>query len=107
MSLKRQVASGMFWVALAQMFGQGLTMLVGLILPKLLTPSQMGLAGMAMLAVSAVELFQDAGLESALIYRREGVKEASDTVFVTVIVSSVVICLGVILAAPLIAPFLP
>ena len=105
MSLKRQVAGGMFWVALAQMFGQGLTMLVGLILPKLLTPSQMGLAGMAMLAVSAVELFQDAGLESALIYRRAGVKEASDTVFVTVIVSSVVICLGVILAAPLIAQF--
>ena len=105
MSLKRQVASGMFWVALAQMFGQGLTLLVGLILPKLLTPSQMGLVGMAMLAVSAVELFQDAGLESALIYRREGVKEASDTVFITVIVSSVAICLGVILAAPLIGRF--
>ena len=105
MSLKRQVASGMFWVALAQMSGQGLTMLVGLILPKLLSPAQMGLAGMAMLAISALELFQDAGLESALIYRRKEVKEASDTVFIVVIASSLVIFLVAYIAAPLIGRF--
>jgi PST family polysaccharide transporter/lipopolysaccharide exporter len=105
MSLKRQVASGMFWVTVAQFAGQGMTMFVGLILPKLLTPSQMGLMGMAMLAVTALELFQDAGLESALIYRREGVKEASDTVFVVVIIISLFICLVIMAAAPLIAHF--
>jgi O-antigen/teichoic acid export membrane protein len=105
MSLRRQVASGMFWVAIAQMSGQGLTMLIGLILPKLLTPSQMGLVGMAMLSISALELFQDAGLESALIYRRTEVKEASDTVFIVVIASSFIICLVAILLAPLIGRF--
>ena len=105
MSLKRQVASGMLWVAVAQTAGQGLTLLVGLILPKLLTPSQMGLVGMAMLAVSALELFQDAGLESALIYRRNDVEDASHTVFVAVIVSSFIICLGAIIAAPLVGRF--
>jgi PST family polysaccharide transporter/lipopolysaccharide exporter len=58
-----------------------------------------------MLAISALELFQDAGLESALIYRRKEVKEASDTVFVVVIASSLVIFLVAYIAAPLIGRF--
>ena len=105
MSLKRQVAGGMFWVTVVQMSGQGITMLVGLVLPKLLSPSQMGLAGMAMLAISALELFQDVGLEAALIYRRKDVKEASDTVFIVVIVSSLIIFVIAYMFAPLIGRF--
>lgn len=105
MSLKRQVASGMFWVSLAQVVGQGLVMLVGLVLPKLLTPAQMGLAGMASITISAIELFQDVGLESALVYRRKDVEEASDTVFLSVIVSSVILYLGLFAAAPLVGQF--
>lgn len=105
MSLKRQVASAVFWVALAQVAGRTLTFLVNLILPKLLAPSVMGLAGMAMLAVSALELFQDIGLESALIYHRKNVEEASDTAFVVVVLSSLVLFATAFAAAPLVGRF--
>ena len=41
--LKRQVASGIFWVALGQIFGRGLGYVTTLILAKLVTPAEFGL----------------------------------------------------------------
>jgi O-antigen/teichoic acid export membrane protein len=103
--IKRQVASGLVWVALAQVMNRGLAYLTTLILAKLLAPSMFGLMGMAMLAINALALFQDIGFESALIYRRKNVQEASHTAFYTVIISSVAIFLIIVAAAPLIAGF--
>ena len=79
MSLKRQVASGFFWVTLAQLAGRGLSFVTTLILAKLLAPSMFGLVGMAGLAIAALQYFQDAGFDAALIYRRDEVDEASHT----------------------------
>ena len=45
--LKRQVASGLFWVALAQVVSRGLAFVTLLILAKLVAPSMFGLVGMA------------------------------------------------------------
>jgi PST family polysaccharide transporter len=103
--LKRQVAAGVFWVALAQFAGRGLAYLTTLILAKLLTPDVFGLVGMAMVAMNALALFQDFGFESALIYRRKDVQEASHTAFYTVIASSLLICAVAIAVAPLVARF--
>ena len=103
--LKRQVASGFFWVALAQFASRGLGYVTTLILAKLLAPSMFGLIGMAMLAINALALFQDIGFESALIYRRKDVDVASHTAFITVIISSVLITILAVGLAPVIAGF--
>jgi O-antigen/teichoic acid export membrane protein len=103
--LKRQVASGFFWVAVAQFASRGLGYVTTLILAKLLAPSMFGLMGMAMLAINALALFQDIGFESALIYRRKDVDVASHTAFYTVIVTSVLITILAIALAPVIAGF--
>lgn len=106
--LKRQVASGMFWVALGQIFGRGLGYITTLILAKLVTPQQFGLVGMAGLALAALALFQDVGFEAALVYKRgakRDVDAASHTAFYTVILTSLVICAIAMLGAPLVADF--
>ncbi len=103
--LKRQVASGIFWVTLANLIGRGLSYVTMLILAKLLDRADIGLMGMAMLAINALALFQDIGFESALIYRRKNIAEASDTAFYTVIGTSALITLVAVVAAPLIASF--
>jgi O-antigen/teichoic acid export membrane protein len=105
MSLKRQVAGALFWVALAQVIARGLTFVTTLILAKLLDPANFGLVGMAMLAINALALFQDIGFESALIYRRKDVEEASHTAFVTVILISLGIYLIILGTAPLVGHF--
>jgi O-antigen/teichoic acid export membrane protein len=103
--LKRQVASGIFWVATAQIISRGLAYVTTLILAKLLSPAAFGLVGTAMLAINALAIFQDLGFESALIYRRKDVETASHTAFWTVIVMSIAITALTVGFAPLIAQF--
>jgi O-antigen/teichoic acid export membrane protein len=105
MSLKRQVASGFFWVALAQLAGRGLSTIVTLILARLLAPALFGLVGMAGLAIAALQYFQDIGFDAALIYRRDEVEEASHTAFITVILSSLAVYLIAVVTAPWVAAF--
>ncbi|OQA40642.1 MAG: Teichuronic acid biosynthesis protein TuaB [Chloroflexi bacterium ADurb.Bin325] len=103
--LKRQVASALFWVALAQVASRGLAFVTLLILAKLVAPAMFGLVGMAMVALNALALFQDIGFESALIYRRKALDEASHTAFVTVILSSLALTVLALAAAPLVGRF--
>ncbi len=105
MSLKRQVASGFFWVALAQVVGRGLSFVTTLILAKLLAPALFGLVGMAGVAIAALQFFQDMGFDAALVYRRDDVSEASHTAFFTVIATSLLVYLVAALAAPAVGVF--
>lgn len=103
MTLKRQVASGFFWVALAQMTSRLLSFVTTLILARLLSPSAFGLVGTALLAIAALQYFQDIGFDAALIYRRDEIEDASHTAFWMVLASSLVIFLLTEAAAPAIA----
>jgi len=105
MSFKRQVASGFFWVTLAQLAGRGLSFVTILILAKLLAPSMFGLVGMAGLAIAALQLLQDAGFDAALIQRRDRIDEASYTAFFVTVASGLGIYLVAFLAAPLVGVF--
>ena len=105
MSLKRQVAASFFWVGLSQLAGRVLSFFTYLILAKLLAPALFGLVGMASLAIAALQFFQDIGFDAALVYKRDGVEEASHTAFFAVIASSALVCLVAILAAPAVALF--
>lgn len=105
MSLKRQVATSLFWVALSQFLGRVLSFFTYLILAKLLAPSLFGLISMAGLAIAALQFLQDVGFDAALIYRRDDLEEASDTAFFVVIASSTLIFLIAASAAPLVAAF--
>lgn len=104
-ALKRLVVGGFFWMTLSQLASKGLSYVTLLILAKLLEPSVFGLANMATLAILALALFQDIGFESALIYQRKNVEQASHTAFATVILSSVAIYLIAVVAAPLVSFF--
>jgi O-antigen/teichoic acid export membrane protein len=57
----------------------------------------------AYLAIGALQLFQELGFSSALIYRRDRVEEAASTTFIVVLVSSVVLYAVAWLSAPLVA----
>lgn len=105
MSLKRQVATSFFWVALSQLLGRVLSFFTYLILAKLLAPSLFGLVSMAGLAIAALQFLQDVGFDAALIYRRDDLEEASDTAFFVVIASSTLIFVIAASAAPLVAAF--
>ncbi len=105
MSLRHQVVGGLFWVGLAQLTNRALSFLAMLVLARLLTPAAFGLVGMASLAIAALQYFQDAGFDAALIYRRGDITRESYTAFVTVIASSLLVYLVAVAGAPLVAAF--
>jgi O-antigen/teichoic acid export membrane protein len=91
MSLKRDVGIGLFWVAIATAGSKGLSLLRKLILARLLVPSDFGLVAYASLTIGVLDLFKEMGFSSALIYREEDVEEASNTTFIDVIASSILL----------------
>jgi PST family polysaccharide transporter len=90
------VAIGIKWKALTQVVSEGSRVLVALILARLLTPGDYGVAGMAMVCVSFASLFTDPALGTALVQRRTISEEDRSTVFwTTCFVGAAVALVGV------------
>jgi len=103
MSFRREVGLGLFWVAIATVASKGFSLLRQLILARLLVPADFGLVTSAYVAIGALQLFQELGFSSALIYRRDDVEEAANTTFIVVLVSSIVLYVVAWVSAPLVA----
>src|SRR4051794_3061084 len=103
LNIGRAVASGIRWKALTQVVSEGSRVVVALILARLLTPGDYGVAGMAMVSVSFASLFTDPALGSALVQRRRINEEDRSTVFWTTVVIGAIAALVGVAAAGFIA----
>ncbi len=103
MTYRSRTRSSIYWVAAAQVVSKVLGFLRSLLLYRLLARSLLGLVGMADLVLNALLLFQELGLSSALIYRKDRTEEAADTTFWAVMGSSLVLYLIALAGA---VPFL-
>jgi O-antigen/teichoic acid export membrane protein len=93
------IASGIKWNALSQFLGEVTRVVLALILARLLTPADYGVAGMATVCVSFASLFTDPALGTALIQRRQIDEDDRSTVFwTTVAVGAAVAIAGVLLS---------
>jgi O-antigen/teichoic acid export membrane protein len=102
-SLKRQVVSGIGWKLITQVVVQGTRTAVGIVLARLLSPHDYGLAAMALLFVSVTAVFTDLSLGVALISRRTITEDDRSTSFWTTVAIGA-LCTGVGIAiAPLVA----
>jgi teichuronic acid exporter len=72
--------SGLFWSAVDTMAGQGINLIVGIVLARLLLPREFGLIGMILVFLALSEAFINSGFSSALIRK----KDCSHTDFSTV-----------------------
>jgi len=69
-SLKQETAKGFFWSAIERFSVQGLQFLMGLVLARLLLPSDYGLVGMLTIFLAISQPFIDSGFSSALIQKK-------------------------------------
>lgn len=104
-SLKDKTVKGTFWSAADAILGQGVTFLVGLVLARLLTPSEYGLIGIVLIFTSVLGGFVDSGFSTALIRKKGATNDDYNTMFVTNMVMSVLMCGLLYLLAPSIAHF--
>ncbi len=104
-NLKSKTIKGTGWSAVDALLGQGVSFLVGLILARLLTPSEYGLIGITMIFVVVLNGIVDSGFSSALIRKKEATDVDYNTMFFSNLGFSILLYAILAVCAPYIAIF--
>ncbi len=104
-SLASRTIKGVSWSFVDSISSQGITFLVGLILARLLTPDDYGLIGIITIFISVFNSIVDSGFSNALIRKNDATDKDYNTVFVSNMVISLILCLILYFCSSLIADF--
>lgn len=104
-SLKDKTVNGVGWSAADAFLGHGVTILVGIVLARLLSPEEFGLIGIVTIFTTLMYGIMDSGFSSALIRKTEVTEEDYNTLFYFNLAVSIVLFLLLFIAAPWIAIF--
>jgi O-antigen/teichoic acid export membrane protein len=104
-SLKLKATRSIKWTVLIEIVSRTIQPIVFLILARLLSPDDFGLASAATVVINFSQLFWDAGLGKALIQTKENLDQAANVVFWTNAVLGVTIYIILYFSAPFIALF--
>ncbi len=103
--LKQQTVTGVFWSSVERFSAQGIQFVLGLILARILSPSEYGIIGMLSIFIAVAQSFIDSGFTNALIRKNDRTETDYSTVFYFNIVVGIVAYFILFLLAPLIANF--
>lgn len=101
--IKRKSLTGFAWRMGEGLIAQGMTFVVGMVLARLLTPTEFGLVALSGIFLAIVNVFADCGLGQALIQKKNTDDLDSNTVFYAGLGIVSVLYLLVFLTAPLVA----
>ena len=73
-TLSQRVVKGGFWVFFLRIVNRGFSLIRLIILARILSPSDFGLMGIALLTMSTLETFSQTGFQQALIQKKEDIK---------------------------------
>lgn len=71
MDVKKSIIGGVFWTTLETVINRGFGLIIQFVLALLLFPEDYGLVGMAVVFIAFLEVFNDLGMNAALIQRKE------------------------------------
>ena len=103
--IRNQTIYGLKWSALERISVQGIQFLIGIILARLLPPSDFGVIAMLTIFLAISQTIIDGGFSNALIRKVDRTEADYSTVFIFNIVIGILLCLIVVGAAPYIAAF--
>lgn len=104
-SVKQQLTYGVVWNFVEKVLMRGATFLIGIILARLLEPSDFGLIGMLTIFVATSSIFIEGGLAYALVQRHTCENIDYSTAFVSNIFVAFLIYIILFISAPWIAAF--
>lgn len=104
-NLKQKTISSMTWNAIQRFGTMILSFISNLVLAWLLVPEDFGCIGMLSVFIAISEVFIDGGFGSALIQKKVATQEDYSTIFYWNLVVSIILFLGLLLCAPLVAEF--
>lgn len=104
-SLKHKTVKGVSWSFVEQILTRGVNFVIGIILARLLNPTDYGLIGLLGIFLAISQLFIDGGLASALIREKNATEEDFSTVYIINLVLSLFFYLLLFFVAPVVANF--
>jgi len=104
-SLKGKAVKGVLWNAINTYANQGLAFVVGVVLARLLSPSDYGLVGMTGIFFAISNVFIDSGFGSALVQKKDRNEDDYCTVFYVNLIASIFFYIILFIIAPYIAAF--
>jgi PST family polysaccharide transporter len=104
-SLGKQVVQGAMWNYGGFLVSKGLLFVATLILARILSPSEFGLVGMALLVITALDILRDFGIGASLIYRQRDGQAAANLAVLLSAVIGVMLFVGNWLLAPFVTVF--
>jgi lipopolysaccharide exporter len=103
--LAQKTVHGFLWAYMSFLGGKGLSFLTTVILARVLLPADFGLVGYCFVVIQYVDILNSAGIDTALISRREKIEQASNAAFVANILFGVGCFILTWVMAPLVAVF--
>lgn len=103
--LKDKAISGVKWNAIGRFSTQGVNFIIGLILARLLSPSDYGVVGMVGIFFAIAQTFIDSGFGSALIRKNDCTDTDYSTAFYFNIIVGLICCILLCVVSPFIANF--
>ena len=104
-SLKSKAIKGLSWSAFENTSNLGLNFLVGIILARILTPSEFGLIGITTIFIAVSSTIVDSGFSSALIRKKNTNSKDYNTVFYFNLLAGILLYILLFFCAPAIASF--
>lgn len=101
--IKKKAIKGGFWQFAQKMLSQAISLFVGIVLARLLSPTDYGLVAMTTIFISVAGVFASSGLGSSLVQKKEIDLLDCDTVFWAGLGLSAIIFTILFFCAPLIA----
>lgn len=103
-NLSTKVVKGGSWLFLFQILDNVLGFIRLLILARLLTPTDFGLAGIAMVLLQTITTFTQTGVQALLVHKKDSLKYF-DTAWTYLLLRGVVLYIALFIAAPFLSSF--
>lgn len=104
-SIRSKMIHGLIWNAMEKFLLQGVSFFIGIVLARLLSPSDYGLIGMLTIFLVVINAFVNSGLNGALVQKHNCTPDDYSTVFTVNFCVSVTAFVLLFFCAPLIASF--
>ena len=105
MTLKEKTTKGLFWSFIDQFSTQGIGFIIGIILARILNPSDYGMIGMLAIFIAVANTFIVGGFGTALVQKSDRSQVDFSTVFLFNLVVALILYCMLFIAAPYIANF--
>ena len=104
-TLSQKVARSGFWVFFLRIVNLGFSLIRLIILARILSPSDFGLMGVALLTMSTLETFSQTGFQAALIQKKEDIQSYLNSAWTVLILRGFVLFVILYFIAPYAAIF--